>query len=236
MSGLFAWVKELVGLILFAALTELLLPEGSLRKYARFALSLVVLTALIGPIASALHRPWAADEDLLRRIDEILSPPKGASSAARPPSGVADGDGRFSREVFRESEGRIAQAIASQLASAGLPVERVNARLEGSLAQPRVAEVVVYFTEGPRTARKDEPGHVSVTVPPIVVSQVVLAPERKVATEPGSLAASSTGAPPSRRNETPEHREVEDKARRLLAERFGLPSEVVHVVFAPAKE
>ncbi|PTQ51689.1 MAG: hypothetical protein BLITH_1327 [Brockia lithotrophica] len=235
MPGLFAWVKELVSLVLFATLAELLLPEGSLRKYARLVLSLLVLTALIGPIASALHRPWTTDEDLLRRIDEILSSSASASRTTRPSFGANGGDERFLREVFRETEERIAQAIASQLAAEGLPVDRVDARLEGSLAHPHVAEVVVYFAASPRTPRKDEPGHISVAVPPIVVSQVVLTPGGKAATESVS-PASPTGAPPSVRDETPEHREVEDKARRLLAERFGLPSEVVHVVFARTKE
>jgi len=246
MSGLFAWLQELIGLVLFASLVELLLPEGSLRKYARLVLSLMVLLALLGPIATALHRPWTSEEDLFRRMDDILRPTSGISHTFPSPSGVspafssrltsdaASSNERFRQEVFREAERRIALAVAADLAAAGFPtVDRVDVRLGGSLTHPEVVEVLVYFAAGPRTPKKDEPGHVTVAVPPVMVSLDRSSPVKEDLRS--SRESKMTTVPPLREGD-PEGRELAEKVVTHLTQRFGFPAEVVRVAIERAKE
>jgi stage III sporulation protein AF len=49
-----AWTQEIVILIILATVVDLGLPSGTLRKYVDYALSLVLLLVLLGPIASLL--------------------------------------------------------------------------------------------------------------------------------------------------------------------------------------
>jgi len=46
-----AWTQEIVILIILATVIDLALPSGTMRKYVDYAMSLVLLLVLLGPIA-----------------------------------------------------------------------------------------------------------------------------------------------------------------------------------------
>ncbi|MFT8364215.1 MAG: stage III sporulation protein AF [Sporolactobacillus sp.] len=49
------WVSQLVVLILFAVILELLLPSGGFQKYVRLVIGLVLIVALLGPVMALFH-------------------------------------------------------------------------------------------------------------------------------------------------------------------------------------
>lgn len=49
-SFLKSWITNIVVLIIFLALAEIILPSNSMRKYARFVIGLIVIVVIITPI------------------------------------------------------------------------------------------------------------------------------------------------------------------------------------------
>jgi stage III sporulation protein AF len=61
MSWLGEWLRHLVMVVLLAAFVDLILPSRSMERYVRLVLSLLVLLALISPIAQLLRSNPAAE-------------------------------------------------------------------------------------------------------------------------------------------------------------------------------
>ncbi|MFM9279075.1 stage III sporulation protein AF [Paenibacillus jiagnxiensis] len=61
MSWLGEWLRHLVMVVLLAAFVDLILPSRSMERYVRLVLSLLVLLALISPIAQLLRGNPAAE-------------------------------------------------------------------------------------------------------------------------------------------------------------------------------
>lgn len=55
MSWLTAWVRELVIIVFFVTVAYMLLPENSLRRYARLVIGLVVIVALLAPMMDVMQ-------------------------------------------------------------------------------------------------------------------------------------------------------------------------------------
>lgn len=49
-SFLKSWIMNIVVLIIFLALAEIILPSNSMRKYARFVMGLIIIVVIITPI------------------------------------------------------------------------------------------------------------------------------------------------------------------------------------------
>ncbi len=57
MTALKEWVRELTVLVILGTCLELLIPMGSMKKYIRMTMGLVVVLAVVSPIAAFLGRP-----------------------------------------------------------------------------------------------------------------------------------------------------------------------------------
>ncbi|CAM3242609.1 stage III sporulation protein AF [Sporolactobacillus spathodeae] len=55
MSYIESWVSQLVVLVLFAVILELLLPSGGFQKYVKLVIGLVLIVALLGPVIKLFH-------------------------------------------------------------------------------------------------------------------------------------------------------------------------------------
>ena len=50
MEALWAYIKTITALTVFAALTGILLPEGKDRRYAELVLGILILTTVLSPL------------------------------------------------------------------------------------------------------------------------------------------------------------------------------------------
>lgn len=55
MGYLEGWVSQLVLIVLFAVILELLLPTGGFQKYVKFVIGLVLIVALLDPVIKLFH-------------------------------------------------------------------------------------------------------------------------------------------------------------------------------------
>ncbi|MDR2504969.1 MAG: stage III sporulation protein AF [Oscillospiraceae bacterium] len=60
-------LRQLVVISLIAALIDLLIPSGGMKKYVRLVTGLLIMLLLLRPIAS-LFLGGAADEDVVMRL------------------------------------------------------------------------------------------------------------------------------------------------------------------------
>lgn len=84
MSGLIDWVRGILSLLFFVTLVQLILPDDNLRKYVRLVTGLVLLAALVQPLAGLLGDP-ARWEALLEGLIPFGEQGPGAAGA------IADG-------------------------------------------------------------------------------------------------------------------------------------------------
>lgn len=77
MEQLSSWVKNLIFIILFAALLEMFLPEGRMRKYVKVVIGFFVLSIFIMPLTTVLRGegltiyPFLPDNLDLNQWEEI---------------------------------------------------------------------------------------------------------------------------------------------------------------------
>ncbi|QCT02462.1 stage III sporulation protein AF [Paenibacillus algicola] len=69
MDWLSEWLRNVILIVIFAALVELLLPGNSMQRYARLVLSLMVLLALLQPILQLFHE--APEVRLAEQLESI---------------------------------------------------------------------------------------------------------------------------------------------------------------------
>ena len=89
MEQLSSWVKNLIFIILFAALLEMFLPEGSMRKYVKVVIGFFVLSIFILPLTTVLRGdvltiyPLLPDDLDLNQWEEIKTKGEVAEQANR---------------------------------------------------------------------------------------------------------------------------------------------------------
>lgn len=69
LSDLFAWIRQVIYLLIFLTLLLQILPDGSYRKYVKFFAGLIFVVTLLGPVVSLLAgQDW--EEEILRTVTE----------------------------------------------------------------------------------------------------------------------------------------------------------------------
>ncbi|MGI6082480.1 MAG: stage III sporulation protein AF [Limnochordia bacterium] len=58
---IYAWTQQLVFLILFVTVVEMILPAGELRRYTKMILGLVVILAILDPLLQFVRGPGWTD-------------------------------------------------------------------------------------------------------------------------------------------------------------------------------
>lgn len=81
MDGLRSWAFTVIATALALAIAEMLLPEGSTRKYAKIAFSLVLMLVVITPVVNTITHKNFKIEDLVQKKTEsqLRSDDKNAS-------------------------------------------------------------------------------------------------------------------------------------------------------------
>lgn len=141
MDGFVAWVRGILYLLFFVTLVQLLLPDDALRKYVRLIVGLVVLAALIQPIAGLLSNPQRFGDMLegLLAFD---------ASAPRVEDSIADGErlrndwleGALAHDLAFEQR-RIEGYMSLVEGVQGSRVERLTFGADGSVS---ALDLVVY--------------------------------------------------------------------------------------------
>ena len=56
MTGITEWIREIFIIILSVTFLEIMLPEGSMRKYVKFIFSIVIMAVILSPVSIFLHK------------------------------------------------------------------------------------------------------------------------------------------------------------------------------------
>lgn len=56
MSIITEWVREIFIIILSITFLEIMLPEGTLKKYVKFIFSIVIMAVILSPFSSFVHK------------------------------------------------------------------------------------------------------------------------------------------------------------------------------------
>ncbi|OUM96872.1 MAG: stage III sporulation protein AF [Thermobacillus sp. ZCTH02-B1] len=135
MAWLNDWIKQILTVLLLAAVVDLLVPGKAYERYTRLALGLIILAAMLGPVLKLFR------EDPERLIERSLAGWSVAAdrSSARMPGLEAI---RSEAEALRGRQERQAAELAAEALEASIR-EAVN-RLNG----PRARDVRVELAEG----------------------------------------------------------------------------------------
>ena len=56
MSLITNWVREVFIIILSITFLEIILPDGSMKKYIKFIYSMVIMAVILGPFCNFIHK------------------------------------------------------------------------------------------------------------------------------------------------------------------------------------
>lgn len=239
------WVGRIVVLLVAAAMVELALPAGGLRRYVEVVLGLVVLVTVLRPVLGWLGADLgAAATDANARFQRhlqaaagsslgIAGPGSGPRSTAQGPSGPGNpagaGSGRdwFEGAVHQVFADRVAEAVRRGLAGA----LGVDAAVEVELGEP-VGDAAGPAREPPPLARvvvRVRPGGQGQAPPP----SAALGPEPVMVRVPpveGPLLPAA-GAPPADASLRGSAAGLAARIRSWVAGTLGIEADRVTVVF-----
>ena len=124
MSGLTAWIMSITGVVCLGALADVLMAEGSTKKYVKGIVALIVFAAILAPIPAFLNGGFDFSADNI-------------SSSA---------DDAFITEITETSYRNAETAISSGLAARGYDGASVRIYLGYGKEVPEVVAVVVDIT------------------------------------------------------------------------------------------
>lgn len=130
MSGLQAWIKQLILVVFLAGVAEMLLPQSGMRKYAHTALGLLVLLTTLVPFLGLLRQDIGWDA----AFAPAMTRPDGEAVAGNVER-LKEVDQRLTLETYRRQ-------VAERVAAAAMSVEGVGR-----------ATAVVSIDEAPRSPR-----------------------------------------------------------------------------------
>jgi stage III sporulation protein AF len=131
------WVRSLVMLLILASTLEMALPMGNTKRYVRLAMGLVIMLAMISPVAALLRRPIPVEWALFEPQGQTLPSLAQVMAAARRLSDKNQTLARAGAEA--ELAERVRQAVLTVpgIAEAAVQVRTAQDGL------PTVAEVSV---------------------------------------------------------------------------------------------
>ena len=124
MSGLTAWIMSITGVVCLGALADVLMAEGSTKKYVKGIVALIVFAAILAPIPAFLNDGFDFSADNI-------------SSSA---------DDAFITEITETRYRNAETAISSGLAARGYDGASVRIYLGYGKEVPEVVAVVVDIT------------------------------------------------------------------------------------------
>lgn len=136
MAWLSDWLKQILAVLLLAAVVDLLVPGKAYERYTRLALGLIILTAMLGPLLKLFQ------EDPERLLGRVFAGMDASSAGARMPQMPGLDDIRREAGELRARQERQAGELAARALEASIR-EAVN-RLDG----PKAREVRVGIESG----------------------------------------------------------------------------------------
>lgn len=209
MEGIKEWVKGLVLLALLASCLELVLPMGSMKRYVKLTMGLLIVLATLKPILGFLGQPVTVTADFLE-----TDAPAGVPTLGQIMAGA---------EAFREKN----QALAAGEVESGLSAEAARAARSVNGVADAEAEVQV------------EEGKQAVMIKAVKVRILAGEPGEMLPVHPVEpvtpVGAGAAGPPkPEDVKMSATEKRLADAVRREVASRLGLEADPgkVQVVFA----
>jgi stage III sporulation protein AF len=138
----YAWAQQLVFLILFVTVVEMILPAGELRRYTKMVVGLVVILAVLDPLLQVVQGPRWTDLLISVPADEVMAPSRAVEAGRRM---LADATMATKAGVAEEAEALILTVDG---------VQRVAVDLDGDV--PRIAIVATTTTNSADVAERVE--------------------------------------------------------------------------------
>lgn len=154
-AWLAAWLKEIILVVLFAVVTDMLLPNNAMQRYIKVVVSLFILLTILNPILTLLR-----SDDHLREVDAALggwNRTQAAAKMASPDEIRAEAEklkAANERMTVEWVEQRLAAMVKEELIEQGfVNVYDVQASVElNAKGQADVREVVVLMGSGDGSA------------------------------------------------------------------------------------
>ncbi len=142
MDGVSAWARQLIYLVIFATVAEVLLPAGEVRRYVKMVLGLVVVVSIVSPLIN-LVKGAAWLEPLF--YTEL---PAAADGAAAIESGV-----QMQEKAMTQAAAEARQGAAGVLRAFLMTIDEVTG-VSVDLAPARPVIAVQVAADTGRTAEK----------------------------------------------------------------------------------
>jgi len=65
------WIVNLVVVILLSVLVDIILPNGSMRKYAKFVLGIMIVYVVMSPLIVAFRERFSLEEEIIRNTNAL---------------------------------------------------------------------------------------------------------------------------------------------------------------------
>lgn len=122
MTAVGEWLRQIVLIVMFAVIADLLLPNKEMQRYMRMVLGLAVIAAMLQPLHVLVQSGWS-DRLAGAAASEVLS---GTNSDANSAS-VKEFEAVVESEQTRQANQYLAQSLTSDIeAKFGVPVSSVH--------------------------------------------------------------------------------------------------------------
>jgi len=229
MEALSGWLKQIVAVVLLAALVDLVLPNRTMQRYVRLVAGLIVLLTMATPALQWVRGDF--DSKLAAGMHAVEADPQSApDELARIEEEGRRWRERGSIEAFALAADRLQEAIRLDVEKiAGLPVEQVQVELEpaagGESAEVRSVAVLLGDSaaasgrqEAAQEAAQPAPQPSDGMQPVETVKPVTLTAPEPVRPSGGSPAAQESPDPA-----------LLGRIAALIATRYGIPPDRIQV-------
>ena len=133
MEALISWIRGFLYLLFFATLVQVILPDNGIRRYTRLVVGLVMLAALLQPIADLTKNPGVIGEAFAGMFGQA-----GGAGTEADPHGQDIAIRHMADQLRNQLEGMLllvpgvadAEVVDLELSDQG--VQRVSVRLVGA--------------------------------------------------------------------------------------------------------
>lgn len=70
---IYSWIKDLVIIFIIITLVDLVMPKGSMHRYIRFVIGLLIIFAVINPFVNLGNIDFQLDKEVFKNIDNQFS-------------------------------------------------------------------------------------------------------------------------------------------------------------------
>ncbi|WP_018132457.1 stage III sporulation protein AF [Effusibacillus pohliae] len=205
MSFLSSWLSQIVLILLFAVVMDLIVPASAMRNYVKLVMGLVIMVTMLKPISALYHGQF----DISRiRWPDTAAQVAGFDSIRSKAAEIQRDQLRLAEQKFSE---QLEQTIKQQIESAyPLEVAKVQAWLADSANEPGQARTIEQLNVWVRPQSNGRAGSGIEPVQPVVI---------------GPDAARET----VRQQADAENEKLLQQIRETIANRLQIPHSVISV-------